>query len=334
MLLFAGAMLDLAALLGGRPAAATPRPAPTAAVVGGYLDWALLDTIRVAAPDAAKAPAEPSVTVSDGARRRPDGGFQFVAAGGSYDTGSKAATVHYRGTVTLAYPDDTVVIADPTVVLSASKAVLRADVDAVTAGPAGGASPTATPETTASPGGTARQAEIGRLVTYGLPPETSSRTMTWSQVPATLTATGARVLPDTREGGSLGSLTIAATVRTSVPSSAATRAKALATTGSPTTTPSPTATSPTPCPTDTTGTSATPTGSPSPTATSTDCASPDPSPSSSTDPGNSTTSGNNGSLAKTGSRIVPIMLFGTTLSVVGAGTMLVARRRAVAAARS
>ena len=71
----------------------------------------------------------------------------------------------------------TVTVADPTVLMGTSDSTLQATVNVVTAGVAPHASP-------ASP----VQAAIGDLKTYGIAPQTAQQTMTWTQVPATLTA--------------------------------------------------------------------------------------------------------------------------------------------------
>src|SRR5262249_53564052 len=120
------------------------------------------------------------------------------------------------------------------------------------------------------------QAALGDLQTYGVTPKTAQRTVTWSEVPATLTATGAGVLPgEAFEGSDLGPMTTmvppAKSAAWSPPPPAQSRAgnaPAAQATGSPSAGPAATG-EPTDCATPTASTTASPTGSPTATPTAT-----------------------------------------------------------------
>jgi hypothetical protein len=89
--------------------------------------------------------------------------------------------VRFRGTVTLTYPGGAVTLTDLTVVVAGPRATLRATVRGA-------------------------WTRIGDLGTYGVPPRTSDRTRSWTQVPAALSAAGAAALPRTSEGTEVGPL--------------------------------------------------------------------------------------------------------------------------------
>lgn len=317
-LLFSGILICMSALMYSESAVAAP-PAgnTTLKVVGGHLDWSFAGAFGGPA-----ATERPAATASGGATANRDGSFRFTASGGTYDDDSGAATVRYRGTVALAYPGGTVTLANPTIVVNAGDATLRADV----AGPA-----TVPHAPSASPA--AGQSDIGDLRTYGIPPVVSNQTVTWSQVPAVLTETGAQALPgapDASAGTGLGTVTFAATLQTpaDAPVTTPPAQKPAATQSTTSADPS---TTPTPCASETTTptASASATATPTPTPTGTDCASPDPSSStsSSSEPATSSNSGGNDTLAKTGSRLAPLMALGAVMTIAGGVTMLVSRRR-------
>ncbi|MGH3392011.1 MAG: HtaA domain-containing protein [Actinomadura sp.] len=85
-----------------------------------------------------------------------------------------------RRDTALTYPDGEVTLEDPTVVIGPADAALRLTVDVRSADPA----------RAADQGDRAEQAEIGDLKTFGIAPETVRRTVTWTEVPVTLTAAG------------------------------------------------------------------------------------------------------------------------------------------------
>lgn len=304
-LLFCGLLTCMSALMYSRPAVAAQPATPATKVVGGHLDWAFTKALDQ------EGAQRPSLTASGGATVSPDGTLHFPATGGTYDPGNGAATVTYRGTVVLAYPGSTVTVADPTVLMGTSDSTLQATVNVVTAGVAPHASP-------ASP----VQAAIGDLKTYGIAPQTAQQTMTWTQVPATLTATGAEAFPGAVEGGVMGPVTWAVTLQNPA---AATTGHVSAAATTPSTTPDPTE-SPTACETPTTTPTVTPTVTPTP--TDTDCATPEPTDSATTDtPSNSSDSGSNENLPKTGGKLAPLMALGAMMTAGGGGTMLIARRK-------
>jgi LPXTG-motif cell wall-anchored protein len=304
-LLFSGLLICMSALVYSGPATATTPPAGVTKIVDGQLDWAFIQALETAGA------AKPSISADDGAIASRDGTLRFPNATGSYDATSGTATVRYRGTVVLTYPGSRVTLANLTVVLAGSQATLRATVGVTPDGAARG-----TPSPTAP-------AAIGDLKTYGIPPRTSGRTLSWTQVPAALSAAGAEALPQTFEGTEVGPMNWSITLQKAAATPTTVQPKAAASTPS---TPAPTPSdSPTGCETPT----ASPTASPSPTPTDTDCATPTPS-ESSTDtetPAATPNSGDDDRLPKTGSRLAPLMTFGGILTALGGGTMLVARRR-------
>ncbi|WP_405493466.1 HtaA domain-containing protein [Streptomyces sp. NBC_00096] len=80
----------------GAPGAAAPAAAPASIpVVGGTLDWGLLESYRTYVTGMAKG----EITVADGAKKT-DKGFTFGAATGQYDPAGHIVTAAFKGSVT------------------------------------------------------------------------------------------------------------------------------------------------------------------------------------------------------------------------------------------
>ncbi|MFC5751764.1 HtaA domain-containing protein [Actinomadura rugatobispora] len=266
-LLAAGAALGVSGVAFAGPAAPAPpvAPATVAGVTGGHLDWR---------PARSGGPV-PSLEAGDGATVLKDGSVRFKAENGTYDTRSGAARVSYEGWVVLTYPEGEVTLRDPVAELGGTaRPVLSAVVGPAGTGgePSGQARAPRTPAPTAT---AAAETEIGELKTFGMPPRSAGRDVTWSEIPATLTASGADAFPSGQfAGADLGAVTVSL-LHAGVPTGTGSQeARAAATT--PTTTPtsgSPTPTgSPTDPPSDCASPTPTDTGTPttSPTATSSD----------------------------------------------------------------
>ncbi|XVQ13113.1 HtaA domain-containing protein [Spirillospora sp. CA-255316] len=270
-LLAAGAAMGVSGVAFAGPAVPAPpvAPATVAGVTGGHLDW------RPARPG---GPA-PSLEAGDGATVLKDGWVRFKAENGTYDTRTGAARVSYKGWVVLTYPGGEVTLRDPVAELGGTaRPVLSAVVGP--AGTGGGLSGQAraprTPAATAT--GAAAETEIGELKTFGMPPRSAGRGVTWSEIPATLTADGAGAFPSGHfAGADLGAVTVSL-LHAGVPSgkgdqevrAAATTPTTTPTSGSPT--PTGGATDPpsdcaTPTPTDTGTGTGTPTTTPTTTST-------------------------------------------------------------------
>ncbi|GLZ07212.1 hypothetical protein Acsp03_46780 [Actinomadura sp. NBRC 104412] len=344
-LLAAGVAVGVSGVAFAGPVEPAPPVAATtvAGVSGGRLDWRPV-------PSAGEAP---QVEASDGARVLENGSVRFTARNGTYDLRSGAAWVSYKGTVVLTYRGGEVTLRDPVATLGGNaRPVLSAVVvpNDDPKGAAQGADATAAPSNTAAP-----ETEIGELKTFGIPPAVAGHSVTWSEIPATLTAAGAGAFPSDRfEGADLGAVTVSL-LHTGVPSQRGAEVNAAATTPGatdqttgpdptgttspqatdcPTTTPTDTTTptgtttptvTPTSTPTGTTG----PTDSTSPDPTPTDCASTPPVDDDGDDDGDGGTAGVGGdSLPKTGGAFVPLILTGAGLSAAGGGIMVAARRRA------
>jgi hypothetical protein len=308
-------------------------------VVGGQLAWGFTQTFQ-GQPQS----AWPSIAVGAGATQERDGTIDFPAAGGSYDSASGTATMRYRGTVALTYPAGRVTVTNPTVVIDRTGTALRADLDAT-------ASQAQDPAMRTE---RLTQADMGDMQMSGIAPQTAARTLTWSEVPTMLTATGATAFPDSFEGAFLGPVTFAATL--AAPSEPqANQAPAAQAPNAPSATspfpnfPAPDFPAPNARPNAAATTStATPGASdcPSPSASVSGTASTTPSPTGTTPTGPTATtcptsddqagpqsngpSGPADKLAKTGGPLAPLALFGVVLTVAGAGTMMSARRRTLA----
>lgn len=333
-LLSGGLIAGLGAFAYADPAAAGPSTGATA-VVGGGLTWGLTQTFQGEPPS-----ARPSMTVGGGATQKRDNTIAFPSAGGSYDSASGTAVMKYRGAVTLTYPAGKVTVANPTVTADRTGTALRADLDATANQPQSQAMTTER----------LKQADIADMALSSTAPRTAARTVTWSGVPTTLTATGASAFPDGFEGASLGSMTVAATLAAPAkplanpavanPAVKAPQARVAPTPNTsfpslPAPNVSPNATSPgtgiatpgaTDCPSPgvtasgTTSATTTPPGGTSSTApTSTAC------PASQTP--SATSSGPTSKLAKTGGPLAPLALAGAVLTVAGIATMMSSRRR-------
>jgi hypothetical protein len=271
-LLAAGAALGVSGVAFAGPAAPAPpvAAATVAGVTGGHLDWR---------PARSGGPV-PSLEAGDGATVLKDGSVRFKAENGTYDTRSGAARVSYKGRVVLTYPEGEVTLRDPVAELGGTaRPVLSAVVGPAGTGgePSGQARAPRTPAATAT--GAAAETEIGELKTFGMPPQSAGRGVTWSEIPATLTAAGAGAFPSGQfAGADLGAVTVSLQ-HAGVPSGKGNQEVQAATT-TPTTTPtsgSPTPTDgvtdpPSDCATPTPTDTGTGTGTPTttPTSTSTD----------------------------------------------------------------
>jgi Htaa len=324
-LLSCGLVTGLSAFAYADPGA--QRPAAMQ-VVGGRLDWGLTQAFQTES-------VRPSITVGDGAVQGRDGTIEFPSAGGTYDSAAGVATMKYRGTAALTYPAGRVTVTNPTVVIDRTGTALRADLGTAASQP---------------PAGRLKQADMGAMNMSGVVPQTAARTLTWPQVPTTLTATGATAFPDGFEGAFLGPVTFAATLAApSAPDANAVRAPNA---------PSPSAVVPNlplpelPAPnarpnavattgTATPGVSECPSSSPSSSPSQLTTPSPadtTPSITTSADPAatscptsdtqSSTPAAPKEKLAKTGGPLAPLALAGVVLTVAGGATMISARRRA------
>lgn len=326
VLLSGGILAGLGSFAYAQSAAASPAPRAMQ-VVGGRLAWGFTRTLQ-----GEPRSAWPSIIVGQGATREADGTIDFPAAGGSYDSASGTATMKYRGTATLTYRAGKVTVTNPTVTIDRTGTALRADLS-----------------TTPSQA-RLTQADVGAMQMSGVAPQVAARTVTWPQVPTTLTATGATAFPDGFEGASLGPMTFAATLAAPSqpqvnpqvnPPAARPNARSASTPFNNLPVPNASAGA--------TGTSgatggATPNTSdcptPSPGASLSSAVSTTPSPAAtgcpaSTTPSSAPTSGSGppAKLAKTGGPLVPLAIFGIALTVAGGGTMVGARRRARAERR-
>jgi hypothetical protein len=332
-LLSCGLMAGLAAFAYAEPAAKGPS-ARAMQVVGGRLAWGFTQALQ-GEPQS----AWPSIVVGGGAVQERDGTIDFPSAGGSYDSASGTAMMRYRGAVVLTYPAGRVTVTNPTVVIDGTGTALRADLDAA-------ASQAQDPAMRTE---RLTQADMGDMKLSGIAPQTAARTVTWSEVPTTLTATGATAFPDSFEGAFLGPMTFAATLAAPSERHANPAANAPQAPGAPTpnlpdlTVPgvtsvpnvspnaAPTAGTPAPgssaCPSPSASTPGTASAAPQPTSitpTATNC------PTSGPQSNVPSPSGPAPKLAKTGGPLAPLALLGVVLTVTGAGTMLSARRRTLA----
>ncbi|MGW0434758.1 HtaA domain-containing protein [Micromonospora sp. NPDC003197] len=159
-----------AALVNPGPASAAP-----ADISGGSLTWGFKASFR---GYVSTGNGTPPIAVSNGASINANGTFTFPSTGGSYDPATGATTARHGGTVVFSYPAHmfTITLANPTVELSSGMAALKADVDLATTG----AEPVSV-----------RQAEIAVLDTAGATPDSSGATVSWANLPATLTSVGA-----------------------------------------------------------------------------------------------------------------------------------------------
>ncbi|GAB7036417.1 MULTISPECIES: HtaA domain-containing protein [Catenuloplanes] len=178
---------------------ASPASAAPADVAGGKLDWGFKASFRNYVKS---GNGNPPIGASNGASIDTDGTFDFPATGGTFDAAAGTATVNYGGTVVFSYPAHffTITIANPTVVVDTDgTGTLFADVDLT---------------------GMAEQhldqAEVATLAVTN--PAVDGGTITWTNLAATLTDTGASAFNGFYAGGTqLDPLTASASSSTTTP---------------------------------------------------------------------------------------------------------------------
>lgn len=179
--------------------AASPASASPADVAGGKLDWGFKASFRAYV---GSGNGNPPIAASNGATIDTDGTFDFPATGGTFDAAAGTATVNYGGTVVFSYPAHffTITIANPTVVVDTDgTGTLFADVDVT---------------------GMAEQhldqAEVATLAVTA--PAVDGGAITWTNLAATLTDTGAGAFNGFYAGGtSLDPVTASASSATTTP---------------------------------------------------------------------------------------------------------------------
>ncbi|WP_432968623.1 HtaA domain-containing protein [Dactylosporangium sp. CA-233914] len=165
-----------ALVLGTAAAFATAAPAAAATDVdSGYLDWGFKASFRAYV---STGNGTPPIGAGNGATINGNGTFRFPVTGGSHDAATGATSVNYGGTVTFSYPAHffSITMANPTVQLDGATRVLKADVDLTTTG--GGFEPVHVVQ--------AVVATIGAG-----DPVVDGTSVTWTNLSATMTETGA-----------------------------------------------------------------------------------------------------------------------------------------------
>jgi hypothetical protein len=175
---------------GAAPTPGTPAPGPAAPapggpssrVVAGTAGWGIKTSFRTYVGSATGGAAG-RIEVSDGATRVPDGTFGFGAGAGTVDRGTGAVDVRFRGTVYFekhGTGEDAALrvwVRNPRVVADGATATLHADV-------------------TSKDLSTATTVDYPDVAFAALDPAKGTRTttdttVTWTAIPATLTAAGA-----------------------------------------------------------------------------------------------------------------------------------------------
>lgn len=166
----AAALGAATALVVAGPAAAAPTD-----VDGGTLDWGFKASFRAYV---GTGNGTPPISTTGGATINADGTFRFPATGGTFDADAGTGSVNYGGSVVFSYPAHffQITIADPSIVIDGAQRSLVGDVSVVASG-----------------GGFENvNVEDAVLATLGAgSPTVDGGAVSWSGLPATLTAAGA-----------------------------------------------------------------------------------------------------------------------------------------------